>query len=537
MHWLGPLYEIDELHLSATPFDPKAQSSAISLTAKGRLDLSTGELFLTPLEGPLTSGIGLATEGLKLSGLGKTNGPISVDASLVGDLAALDRTLSAWTQSPLRGLGGGWSGRMTLARQPGGNLGFNGRIASANLVVTSPRGPVTLAVKGTYATSTDQLDLASLDLATTFGRLVVGGKVVEVTTKRLADISGSLEPRWETLDPIIALAVEPQAQVRATFNPFHLTGSIAGDSVSQILKGIKGEIPLDLTAAQAFGLKLGATTITLRLTGGKANFDPISTTLNEGKVKINADLFLDDPDALWLRLSKGSSIVDAEINEAVSNDILSYIAPILSKSSHVSGKVSLTIDDAAIPLVGEGALRVDGRLVFDGVNFQPGPFANELFSLTGKTPPQMTLHQPVQLQIADGRVKQSGLSIPLASNVKANLEGSVGFDKTLSIRAQLPVTPQMLGNDATVRQIVGDTKITVPIGGTISHPVIDRAGFRLALKDATRSIVKRGVKAEAGRLLDQVIPSTGGTMPGGQTRDPLKIFEEAGRDLIQPKNR
>jgi translocation and assembly module TamB len=248
---------------------------------------------------------------------------------------------------------------------------------------------------------------------------------------------------------------------------------------------------------------------------------------------------VDDPNALWLRFGKGTKVQNAAINEAVSNDVLSYIAPVLSKASNVSGNVSLTVDGAAIPLVGDGALRVDGQLVFQDVVFQPGPFASEVVSVTGRNVPRMSLQQPIQLQIADGRVKQSGLSIPLAGDLKASLEGSVGFDKTLALRASVPVTAAMLGGNAAAARYTQGTNITVPIGGTISHPTIDRNGLRVAIRNAARSMVKRGVQDEAERLLDRVVPpgSRDANAQGNSTGDALKALEGVGRDLLKARRR
>jgi translocation and assembly module TamB len=289
-------------------------------------------------------------------------------------------------------------------------------------------------------------------------------------------------------------------------------------------------------------MELGAAAVVLRLAGGTAVFDPIATTLNGGQVAVAADLLLDDPEALWLRLGRGTRIEDAAINDAVSNDVLSYIAPVLSRASRVAGRVSLAVEEAAIPLVGDGSLRANGQLVFKDVVFQPGPFAGEIVALTGRPVPSLSLQQPLQLQIAGGRVEQSGLSIPLANGLKASLEGSVGFDKTVAMRASVPVTPEMLGGNAAVGRYVAGTNITLPIGGTVSHPVIDRSGLRVALKEAARSMVKRGVQAEAGRLLDRIAPTSPGTgganAPGDSLRDgALKALEGVGRDLVRPRRR
>ncbi|MDG3002399.1 hypothetical protein [Paludisphaera mucosa] len=539
---VGRVYVLDAVRATATPTDPTAGPAAIALVAKGELDLEAGRLVLIPVGPQPSPGIAVGPEGCMLTGLGKADAPMGLDAVLVGDLAALDRALAYWTGSPLRGLGGPWSGRATLARQGDGRLDLKGWIHSPALVATTPRGPTTLTLDGAYAPAGDQLVLTSFDLATTYGRLSGGGTIAEVGARRLADVTAVLEPRWETLDPIVAAAVEPRAQVRATVRPFHLKGSLAGGSTSEILKDLDGVLAVDLASAQAFGMVVGPAPVVLRLGGGKAVFDPISTTLNGGKLEAGGDLLLDDPAALWLRLAKGTRIEGAAINQAVSDDVLAYVAPVLARAGAVSGAVSLTIDGASIPLIGDGGLRVDGQLVFQDVVFQPGPLAAELVALTGESDPKLKLQQPVQLQIADGRVRQSGLTIPLNADTALKLDGSVGFDKTLAMRAAVPVTARMLGGNAVAGEFVRGTDVAVPIGGTIAHPTIDRNGLRLALKDAARSMVRRGVQAEAGRLLDRVIPpaAAGGKpdSPGGALgRDALKALEGVGRDLARPRRR
>ena len=123
-------------------------------------------------------------------------------------------------------------------------------------------------------------------------------------------------------------------------------------------------------------------------------------------------------------------------------------------------------------------------------------------------------------------------------DLAAKVDGSIGFDKTLAMRALVPITPQMLGGNAVANQIAGGTEVTVPIGGTIAHPTIDRNGLRVALREAARTMVRRNVQNEAGRLLDRVVPKAGaggnGNSPGGLLgREALKALEGVGRDLIQ----
>ncbi|AMV39195.1 hypothetical protein [Planctomyces sp. SH-PL62] len=537
----GRVLDLDAVHLVATPTDPQAASAAIALTAKGSLDLDAGRLVLIPVGPQPSAGIAVGPQGFMLTGVGKPERPMNLDAVLVGELSALDRTLAYWTQSSLWGLGGTWSGRLTGTRQADGRFQFQSRTNSPNFTMTTQHGPVGVTLAGTYSPAEDILDLSNFELATAYARLAGRGTVAEIGARRLADVTALVEPHWETLDPLVAAAVEPGARIRATVKPFHLKGSLAAGSTSQILKGMEGALAVDLASAQTFGMQVGPTPVVLRMGGGRAVFDPVSTTINNGEMEMSAQLGLDDPASIWLLVAEGSKIDGASINKAVSDDVLSYIAPVLDKAGDISGKVSLTVVGASIPLTGAGALRVDGQLVFDDVAFQPGPLASELVSLTGESPTKLTLRQPLQLQIADGRVRQSGLSIPVA-DVQVKLGGSVGFDKTLAMRASVPITPRMLGGNAAVQQFVGGTEIAIPIGGTISHPTIDRNGLRLALKDAARSMVRRGVQAEAGRLIERALPSAAEgrrANPSGGSfgRDALKILEGVGRDLAQPDPR
>jgi translocation and assembly module TamB len=282
----------------------------------------------------------------------------------------------------------------------------------------------------------------------------------------------------------------------------------------------------------------------LRLGNGKAAFDPIRTTLNDGKVAIDADLILDDPNGLGLRIARGSRIDGATINEVVSHDILSYIAPVLSQSTQVRGKLSLVVNDAVVPILGNTLTQADALTRFENVIFQPGAFVSEVLGMGGIAAPQLKLDQTLKILIADGRVNQSGLSIDVPGGSKVQLDGSVGLDQTLALRAQMPITGQMLGKDKTLNEIVGDTKVTIPIGGTLSRPALDKKAFQVALRDAAKSMVRKGVRNELNGVLDQVLP---GVVPGAKPgkpgargsigNDALKVLEGVGRDLIDPKKK
>ena len=323
----------------------------------------------------------------------------------------------------------------------------------------------------------------------------------EVGARRLLDVKGTIEPRWDVINGMVAHSAGPGASVRATIRPFRVGGMIKADTTAAMLAQMYGEFGIDLDTAQAYGVAVGPAAIVLKAGGGYAKFDPIVTHVNTGPALIRGRLALDDEMGLWLKLD-GSRVDDAAIDDKVSTALLSFVAPVLNDATGVTGKVSVVIADsgAEIPLTAKhGSARLDGVMAFKDVVCKPGPFAAEVLSLTGRPDLKLAIAEPVALSVADGRVKQSGLSIPVGnSGAKLGLAGSVGFDQTVEAKATVPITASMLGRDPALNKLVAGTNITIPIGGTLSKPSIDRRALQTALRDATKSLAEKGLKDEAG---------------------------------------
>ena len=537
-HRKGSIFEFDELRAGITPTDPAAAAGLVAIAVRGKLDMASGEGAFEPIPGYAVGAIGLGTEGAKLSGLGKAGAPLRVDASLAGDLAALDRLLASWSGSPLKGLAGAWASRLTVDRSVAEKIDVDGKVYVPNIVASSLKGPVALLVKGGYSPELDRLDLASLDLATGFGRVVVAGKLLETRGRRLMDLKGSVEPNWATLDRVVATSVEENARVRATVRPIRFEGSLKADSTPQLLGQIRGEVGLDVAMAEAFGVKLTPTAVVLKMDGGRAVFEPVVTTMNGGAVMIRGDLGFDADYGLWLRLNT-SRIEGAAINEAVSNSVLAYVAPVLAKSSSVTGKVTVAINRAAVPITAAGTMTFDGAMAFQNAIFNPGPLGTELTAITGQPAPALKLDQAMVVQVADGRVRQTGLAIPIGGNgLRVAIDGSVGFDETLDLKATIPLTARMLGLDPKLDKAAGGTTVALPVRGTLAKPAVDRKGLAVALRNAAKALGEKELKAEAGRFLDRIAaPNAKPGEPRSRpaNRNPLGELENLGREILEPK--
>ena len=253
--------------------------------------------------------------------------------------------------------------------------------------------------------------------------------------------------------------------------------------------------------ARRAGLDLGPTEFLARIEPGKVALAPIATTLNGGRLTVVPELEMGDSPIF--RLMPGTSLEDAEINEEASRRVLAFVAPVLDQATRVSGRVSARVDRAEIPIGPDAGTRaeVEGNVVFEDVTFAPGPVTADLLGLINRRDATLRLDQPVVLSIAEGRIRQSGLSVPVGDVTHIDVEGSVEFDKTLDLTASMAITDAMFPNGALIGEFVTGSRVKIPIGGTLDRPLVEKAAFQAAMKDLGKDVMIRGATQGVAELL------------------------------------
>ncbi len=543
--------EIDEVRLAVKPTDPKlVAAGTLAFAARGWFDLDGDDIALTPL--PVPSPIVLSPEGLKFHGLRKS--PMAAQggrAVLIGDLAAIERALWVWNGREPSGLGGAISAQ--LGMDPVGTTGktyFGVNVSIPDFSRPGPdgngrkpEGPLIVAYGGKYDASADQLSVDILLGISRYGRLDAAGKVDDLATRRVLGLEGTITPAWEIITALAAETIEPKAQIQGKARPFHIKGPITGGTLATLVKGLDAELGLELTSATLFGLTLGPAPIVIRCQAGALSVDPIQTTLGNGRVDLKPGLSIDDEKGIAVLLAKGSRIDGVEVTDSVSNDLLTFIAPVLENATNVHGKISLAVDAGDFPITGPPTrtATMTGQLDFQDVEFAPGPFAHQVLGLVNR-PKQagVRLQEPVQLSIRGGRVYQKGLYLPISKDATIGLEGSIGFDQTLDLRAVVPITKSMLGPAAGLDGLVSKNKITVPISGTVSHPQVNKQALQVALRELSKKVLKGDLSRTANQLLDRLGPPPdargGGNPPASSDtlRLDLKGLENQLRQRLAP---
>ena len=194
------------------------------------------------------------------------------------------------------------------------------------------------------------------------------------------------------------------------------------------------------------------------------------------------------------------------------------------------------IDQAEIPIqsINPSTITASGQVSFQKVTYGPHrPMVRQLILLTGPgEPPALGLDQTVNVVIADGRVRQDGLSIAVGPDVQIVLNGSVGFDGSLALRAGVPLTAGLLGLRQPMDDRAGGTRVELPIGGTLGRRTFDRPAFQVALREAGAfAMLGRAANQGAAGLFQQLDRALGeGDNERSQPGSPL---DDLGRGLLR----
>ncbi len=372
-------------------------------------------------------------------------------------------------------------------------------------VVGREPSPVALTGRATYQLEGRRLDVAELALVTRYGSARASGRLEGLDGPLVLDLAGTIDPDWAGLAKILAEQVDPRAKLAGKPAPFHLKVARERPNGSTSLAA---DLGVDLTEADLFGMRLGPAPVVGHYRDGKLAIDPIESRINGGRLRLEPVVDLEARGGPVVRLGKESSLTDATVNEEVSRRVLSYVAPVLDQTTRASGRVSASIEEATFPVGGDRNRRsnVTGKVVFQDVEFAPSPLTCEVIAMVAprKEPGIVRLDQPVLLTIADGRVNQRGLAIPIGDLTRIEIDGWVGFNKDLSLTATLPVTPAMLSKTPLLGEILAGTKVRVPIGGTLGAPRIDKEAFNAELKELGKALLVRGAGVGAVELLNRL---------------------------------
>ncbi|MBM4089979.1 MAG: hypothetical protein FJ276_11245 [Planctomycetes bacterium] len=385
---------------------------------------------------------------------------------------------------------------------------------------------VTLDGTGRYDRKTDTVHLRQFDLSASDQlRVSAQGTLVQPLARCVMDCQGQisydlsaltarLSPLWGTSVQATGKSTQPiwlRGPVRpaASADPLASTGPSSAPRRPEIVsRELAGGCGLEWQSVQLAGLTVGAGRAEAGLRESVIRADPMKLALNSGTLHLAPSLHL-DAEPILLSLAPGPLLSDVGITAAMCQSWLKYIAPLAAETTRAEGLFSLSLRKASMPLDQPAAADADGTLSVKSARLGPSPFARQLLDLADQVknllqqrrlvPPtarQVTWlsapAQDVRFQVKDQRVHHDRLEF-VSGDLVVVTRGSVGFDQSLALVAQIPLRDEWLQGDKILSLFKGHT-IEVPVSGTFRNPRLDKR----ALEQLSTQLIRKA----AGQLLE-----------------------------------
>jgi hypothetical protein len=224
-------------------------------------------------------------------------------------------------------------------------------------------------------------------------------------------------------------------------------------------------------------------------------------------------------------IERGMVLDHCKLSPGMCNDVLKYVAPILSKVTRAKGEISIDLDDWRLPLGHPEQGELGGRLALHEVEVGPGSFVRALAEAL-HVPPDVALAREsiVRFELVDGRIRHRDLEFDLPG-AHVRTSGSVGFDRTLDLLAEVELRlPAKLLAESPLARSLAEKTLKIPIGGTLARPRL-AAGFvrELGLTALFDKLKGLGVKLPGGKAADDSAPDQdGGKLISAETAELLE---------------
>jgi hypothetical protein len=213
-------------------------------------------------------------------------------------------------------------------------------------------------------------------------------------------------------------------------------------------------------------------------------------------------------------------LADTRMDPPVAWGVLAYIAPVLADATRTSGRFSLALDGARLPVGDPASGTLSGVLSMHEVILGPGPLVTSLVESLPPGFPRPTAiriadESNVTFRLADRKIWHEGLAfgVPLpveGRRLDIHSSGSVALDdRALDLQLSLPI-PADLPQDRPVLAALSGKTISVGVAGNLDAPQVTFDGSigQAATQVATELLGKVPELLERVRGERPVVPAS-----------------------------
>lgn len=371
---------------------------------------------------------------------------------------------------------------------------------------------------GVYDPTRDALDFDRLELSANALRILLSGKVAQLTSNCFIDCRGEVNYDLARLTPLAQTMLGSGVQLTGNDKqPFELAGPLLDPARTGAIawEKLNGAARVGWQAANLYGVQLGQAALDAKLNQGLLRVDPVEVPLaTGGKVRLAPSLRL-GPGPMELQHDAGVLVDHVAITPEMANERLKYVMPIVAGIASASGQFSVALDELRFPLDNPNAATAGGRVTVHAVDIGPGVLTQQFAQLL-QQPLTISLKREsvVDFKLIQGRVYHQNLEFAFPG-ATIRTHGSVGLDQTISLVAEMPLITSGLGNRPVLGAALSSQSVRVPITGTLQKPQLDASAFAQATGQAIQQGVQGALETGLNRGLQQLFgPGAAAPQPG-----------------------
>ncbi len=365
----------------------------------------------------------------------------------------------------------------------------------------------------------NNLKLTNLNLQSKAANVKLNGSLNDLASRMQADLQGQWKVQWDAINQTVReMAGEGITFSGSKWQPLQIQGPLYSDENYQwIPSQLAAAANISWDQASIYNFPLGTNQIDVRIDKSLANLNSTAgNDLVNQMFSLQPVIDLRNADPVFY-LSEGAMLDQWQVTSDDSRTWLKYAAPLIADATSAEGSVSANLEGAAVPLFDPMKASAKGTLNLHNLTIGAGPLVQQLLPLVDQVrnvlkPGVDSMQQnktwlqlkPQQLPflVKDGRVHHSDFEMNY-KDIVIRTSGSVGFDQTLNMVAQIPLSESWLGSNKHLAGLAGKS-ISIPIRGNVSKPVVDhRAVTQFAsqlVKDTAMAAARDTVNKEVGKF-------------------------------------
>ncbi len=372
---------------------------------------------------------------------------------------------------------------------------------------------ITLASRVKYEHPDQRLLLDGLEITSNALRVVANGGIATGAGGGDVNFQGTTAYDWAQLEPLWRPYLGTGFQISGRdAREFAIRGRLTGSPTNpDSWKNVTGQAGIGWTEMNLYGLLAGEGEVEAQLSDGQVRTTkPIDFTISEGRLTAAPVVQFSKAPA-ELHMPAGTVLTNVRLSPELCAKGMRFVAPLLANATVAEGRFSVSLDGARVPLADPAAGQFSGHMAIDG-QIRPGPVAQEFVGLikeivtlvqSGQVPNLRALdgalmsvdNSNVEFELVNGRIYHRNLTI-VVGTTPITTKGSVGFDESLKLLAEVPINARLLGADLTLGALEGQ-KLQIPISGTLSKPQLDRSALRdiprQLLENTARDVLTNGL--------------------------------------------